>query len=116
MGLAAEDLPAQQDRSGWPTLRDRLTEAFLARPRQHWTDVFDAIDACVTPVLSFDEASQHAHIVARGVVTVLNSIVQPSPAPRFSRTEAGTPAPPPSHASDAAAVIAEWSEQQARRR
>jgi alpha-methylacyl-CoA racemase len=108
VGLAGEALPAQHDRSGWPTLRDRLTEAFLSQPRQHWTEVFDAVDACVTPVLSFDEASRHPHVVARGVVTDLNGIVQPSPAPRFSRTDAGTPAPPPSNASDAAAIIAEW--------
>jgi alpha-methylacyl-CoA racemase len=110
VGLAAEALPAQHDRSGWPTLRDRLTKAFLAQPRQHWTGVFDAVDACVTPVLSFDEASRHPHVVARGVVAELDDIVQPNPAPRFSRTEAGTPAPPPSHASDAAAIIAEWSQ------
>ena len=113
VGLAGEELPAQHDRSGWPTLRDRLTEAFLAEPRQHWTDVFDAVDACVTPVLSFDEARRHEHIVARQVVTDLNGIVQPSPAPRFSRTDPGTPAPPPSHAIEADAVITEWRNEQA---
>ncbi|PZH18835.1 carnitine dehydratase [Streptomyces sp. NTH33] len=113
VGLAGEDLPDQHDRSGWLTLRARLTEAFLAKPRQHWTDVFSSIDACVTPVLSFDEASQHEHVVARRVVTNLNGIVQPSPAPRFSRTDPGTPGAPPSHAIDTKIIVAEWSEQQA---
>ena len=111
LDLAGQDLPPQHDRSGWPTLRDRLTEAFLAQPRQHWTDVFAAVDACVTPVLSFDEASQHEHVGARRTFTNLNGIVQPSPAPRFSRTAPGTPAPPPTHPIDADPVIAEWSEQ-----
>jgi alpha-methylacyl-CoA racemase len=68
----------------------------------------------VTPVLSFDEARRHEHIVARQVVTDLNGIVQPSPAPRFSRTDPGTPAPPPSRAIEADAVITEWRNEQAR--
>jgi alpha-methylacyl-CoA racemase len=111
VGLVAEALPAQHDRSGWPALRDRLTEAFLARPRQHWTQVFEAVDACVTPVLTFDEASRHPHVVARRVVTELNGIVQPAPAPRFSRTNPATPEPPPIGPIDADVVIREWSEQ-----
>jgi len=110
VGLAGEDLPAQHDRSGWPVLRARLTEAFLAESRQHWADAFAEVDACVTPVLSFDEASRDEHMVARGVVRNLNGIVQPSPAPRFSRTDPGTPAPPPHQPVDSDVVIAEWNE------
>jgi alpha-methylacyl-CoA racemase len=112
-GLADEDLPDQHDRSGWPTVHSRLSAVFLAKPRQHWVDVFSSVDACVTPVLSFEEASQHEHVVARGTVTNLNGIVQPSPAPRFSRNVPGTPKPPPSHTVDADTVISEWNEQQA---
>jgi alpha-methylacyl-CoA racemase len=111
LGLAGADLPAQHDRMGWPTLRAALTQAFLTQSRQHWTDVFGSIDACVTPVLSFDEASLHEHVVARQVVSNLNGIVQPSPAPRFSRSDPGTPTPPPSHAVDAESVIAGWAGQ-----
>ncbi|MEU1984509.1 CaiB/BaiF CoA-transferase family protein [Nocardia sp. NPDC019395] len=108
-GLADEDLPEQHDRSGWPTVRARLTEAFLAAPRQHWIDVFAEVDACVTPVLSFDEAGRHDHIVMRGVVRDLNGIVQPAPAPRFSRTKPGTPASPPRQPTDAGTILAEWT-------
>jgi alpha-methylacyl-CoA racemase len=113
LGLAGEDLPGQHDRSGWPTVRTRLTEVFLSKPRQHWIEAFASVDACVTPVLSFHEASQHEHVVAREVVKNLNGIVQPSPAPRFSRSKPGTPAPPPSGLVEARAIIAEWDKRSA---
>jgi len=108
-GLAEEALPDQHDRAGWPVIRARLTEAFLAEPRRYWEDVFDSVDACVTPVLSFDEAARHEHVVARRVVEDMGGIVQPAPAPRFSRTEPGTPERPPSRAVDADVILSHWS-------
>ncbi|QSE85869.1 CaiB/BaiF CoA transferase family protein [Rhodococcus koreensis] len=110
VGVEGEDLPDQHDRSGWPAIRERLTTAFGARPRQHWIDAFGSIDACVTPVLSFDEAARHDHMVQRGIVQELNGIVQPVAAPRFSRTEPGAPRPMPTHAIDAATVLEDWSQ------
>lgn len=107
-GLAGDTLPDQHDRAGWPTVRARLAEAFLSRPRSHWENVFGSVDACVTPVLTFDEASGHEHVVARGIVENMGGIVQPTPAPRFSRTETGTPGRPPSHPVDAAAILSDW--------
>ncbi|MEU2003384.1 CaiB/BaiF CoA-transferase family protein [Rhodococcus sp. NPDC019627] len=107
--LAGEDLPGQHDRAGWPTIRARLTEAFLTEPRRHWEDVFGSVDACVTPVLSFDEASRHEHVVARRIVENMGGIVQPTPAPRFSRTGTRTPERPPSHAISADDILADWS-------
>lgn len=108
-GLGDVDLPDQHDRSGWPTIRTALNEAFLAHPREHWERVFESVDACVSPVLTFDEASHHEHMVERGVVTELNGIVQPAPAPRFSRTHTETPSAPPLRAIDISDVVAGWS-------
>lgn len=108
LGLSQADLPEQKDPAGWPALRAALTTAFLRESRRHWTEVFESIDACVTPVLSFDEASEHEHMVQRGIVKELNGIVQPAPAPRFSRSDPGTPKPPPRQSTDAQAIIGEW--------
>src|SRR3546814_5607966 len=36
MGLAAGDLPSQNDRKAWPELRLRLAEAFRARTQAEW--------------------------------------------------------------------------------
>lgn len=108
LGLSAADFPGQYDRSGWPILRAALTSAFLREPRKHWVKVFERIDACVTPVLSFDEARQNEHMVQRQIVKNLNGIVQPLPAPRFSRSDPGIPKAPPSQVTDTRQIIAEW--------
>jgi len=84
--LGLEDLPEQYDRAGWPVLRQRLADVFATRTRDEWAQVFDGLDACVSPVLSLGEAPQHAHLAARQSVVVVDGVQQPAPAPRFSRT------------------------------
>ena len=108
LGLDGEDLPSQMDRSGWPTLRARFTAAFAAKPRDEWASVFADIDACVTPVLAFGEVADHPHIRSRDTIIDVNGAPQAAPAPRFSRTPAGTPAAPPLPGSDTAEVLADW--------
>jgi len=106
LGLDVSDLPPQLDPSGWPALRDRLTAAFAARTQAEWLAVFDGSDACVVPVLSMAEAPGHPHNVARGTFIEVGGVRQPAPAPRFSRTPAAVPDPPPVPGSDTEAVLA----------
>ena len=106
LGLDASDLPPQLDPSGWPALRDRLTAAFAAKTQAEWLAVFDGSDACVVPVLSMAEAPGHPHNVARGTFIEVGGVRQPAPAPRFSRTPAAVPDPPPVPGSDTEAVLA----------
>ncbi|WP_409181443.1 CaiB/BaiF CoA transferase family protein [Amycolatopsis sp. VS8301801F10] len=108
LGLAAEDLPPQLDRAGWPTLRAAFTRAFLTKTRDEWTEVFDGTDACVTPVLAPDEAPRHPHIAARSGLITLDGIVQPAPAPRFSRSTPDVPSSPPVPGADTEKVLADW--------
>ena len=65
-------------------------------------------DACVTPVLSFDEAEKHPHIRARDTIVTLDGVPQAAPAPRFSRTPNDGPSPPPVPGGDTDAVLADW--------
>ncbi len=106
LGLDAAELPAQLDRSGWPVLRERLTAAFAQRTQAEWVAVFDGSDACVTPVLSMADAPGHPHNLARGTFIEVGGVCQPAPAPRFSRTPAAVPDPPPVPGSDTEAVLA----------
>ena len=106
LGLDAAELPAQLDRAGWPVLRERLTTAFAQRTQAEWVAVFDGSDACVTPVLSMADAPGHPHNVARGNFIEVGGVRQPAPAPRFSRTPAAVPDPPPVPGSDTEAVLA----------
>jgi alpha-methylacyl-CoA racemase len=94
LGLEGEDLPGQLDRDRWPELRARFTEVFKGRTRAEWTEIFDGTDACVAPVLGVAEASGHPHAAARTGFVAVGGVTQPAPAPRFSRTAAGTPTPP----------------------
>jgi alpha-methylacyl-CoA racemase len=95
LGLTDAELPAQLDRSGWPVLRSAFTRAFGSADRSHWLSVFDGTDACVTPVLTATEAAAHPHLVARGTLVEVDGVVQAAPAPRFSRTPAGSVAERP---------------------
>jgi alpha-methylacyl-CoA racemase len=112
LGLAEETLPAQHDRSMWPHLHDRIAAAFKAQDRNYWVSVFADVDACVTPVWSFDEAAHDQHMVQRQVLTELDGIRQPAPAPRFSRTRPEPPAPPPVSAVEADDVLSTWQSRQ----
>lgn len=105
LGLAGA-LPDRDDPSHWPELRNRLTEVFAQRTRQEWTDVFADSDACVAPVLSMTEAAEHPHVAARQTLVHQDGVLQPAPAPRFSRTAAPTPGRITSEVDPA--VLHEW--------
>ncbi|HEY6279095.1 MAG TPA: CaiB/BaiF CoA-transferase family protein [Streptosporangiaceae bacterium] len=94
LGLDPAGLPDQYDRSGWPQLRARLAEAFAGRTQAEWVAVFGGSDACVAPVVSPADAPAHPHNAARGTFVDVGGLLQPAPAPRFSRTPAGPPVPP----------------------
>ena len=106
LGLDPAGLPAQYDRSGWPVLRAALTAAFGGRTQAEWAAVFDGSDACVAPVVSPADAPDHPHNAARGTFVDVGGLIQPAPAPRFSRTPAGPPAPPQAAGASTAEVMA----------
>jgi alpha-methylacyl-CoA racemase len=108
LGLDPADLPDQHDRENWPVLRKRFTELFAARTRDEWAAHFAETDACVFPVLAFDEVAGHPHIAARGTVANLHGTVQSAPAPRFSRSDPGIPARPAEAPTPVADVLAGW--------
>lgn len=112
-GLAADidgggPIPPQNDRATWPAMKQRLAAVVRTRTKQEWAALFDGTDACVAPVLDFAEAPLHPHNVARGTFTEVAGVVQPAPAPRFSRTApviAGPPAVVGEHTDEA---LADW--------
>jgi alpha-methylacyl-CoA racemase len=107
LGLNPADLPGQNDRSRWPELRDRFTEAFASKDRDHWAKVFADSDACVTPVLAFGEVESEPHITERNTFYEVNGGLQPRPAPRFSRTAPETPrAAAP---TEVEAILKDWA-------
>jgi alpha-methylacyl-CoA racemase len=85
LDLRAPEL-RNRDRSNWPRLRTVLTNAFRTRTRADWCKLMEGSDICFAPVLTMDEAPAHAHMQDRGVFCEIDGVVQPGPAPRFSRT------------------------------
>ena len=103
LGIDPEGLPGQNDRAGWPAMRARFTAIFASKTRDEWTALLEGTDVCFGPILTMTEAAEHPHIKERGTVVNYHDILQPAPAPRFSRTEAEIqgPAVPPGHDTDA---------------
>ena len=87
--LGIEDTaPDRNDFASLGELRKVLTETFASRTQAEWAEVFDGTDACVAPILPLTEAAQHPHMAAREVYVERDGLLQPAPAPRFSRTGA----------------------------
>ena len=108
MGLGGADLPAQDDRARWPDLKRRFAEVFRAKTRDEWSEIMAGSDACFAPVLSLAEVGEHPHNRARGSFAERDGIVQPAPAPRFSRTQAEAGPPPPVAGAHSKTVLADW--------
>jgi alpha-methylacyl-CoA racemase len=106
-GADVEDLPDFDDRASWPELHRRFAAIFAARTRDEWCRLLEGTDSCFAPVLAPLEAPRHPHHVARASFVDVGGITQPAPAPRFSATPSGTPAPP-GEAGDAREWALAW--------
>jgi alpha-methylacyl-CoA racemase len=86
-------------------MREAIAALLAREPRDHWAALFAGRDACVTPVLGFGEAAAHPHARAREAYVEVDGVVQPAPAPRFSRSVPGRPRPAPEPGADGVAVL-----------
>jgi alpha-methylacyl-CoA racemase len=100
------------DRERWPEGKARLAALFKTKTREEWCNLLEGTDACFAPVLTTDEAPRHPHNAARRTYVEIDRIVQPAPAPRFSRSIPDLPIPPqpPSSRDEAEIALAAWFE------
>jgi alpha-methylacyl-CoA racemase len=98
----------QMDPRAWPELKVKLGAVFATRTRDAWCTLLEGSEACFAPVLDMDEAPGHPHNVARGTFLEIDGVVQPAPAPRFSRTQPHTPSAPSRPGADSAAILRDW--------
>lgn len=108
LGIDPSAFPEQFDRARWPEMRARFAEIFRTRTRDQWCEAMDGSDACFAPVLSPREAPQHPHNAARAAFVEVAGVMQPAPAPRFSRSEVETPRPAPVVGADADQALQDW--------
>jgi alpha-methylacyl-CoA racemase len=103
-GIKDEAFMAQMDRDAWPALTDKLADVIKTKTRDEWDAIMLGSDVCYAPVLSLTEAPKHPHNVARKTFLEMDGVVQPAPAPRFSRTAPEvTHGPLPVNSADALA-------------
>jgi alpha-methylacyl-CoA racemase len=89
-------------------LRATLEKLFKTRSRDAWCALLEGTDACFAPVLTMDEAPHHPHNIARGTFVEVDGVIQPGPAPRFSRTPSAQPTPPQALGEGTRSALAAW--------
>ncbi len=102
------DFRQQMNQKKWPELKEKLAAVFRSKTREEWCAVMEGTDVCFAPVLSMSEAAEHPHNKARQTFINLNGVVQPAPAPRFSRTVPEVQGPPPTVGQDTDQALADW--------
>ena len=91
-----------------PEVKARLERAFKMRSRDEWCALLEGSDACFAPVLTMEEAPHHPHNIARGTFVEVDGVIQPGPAPRFSRTPSARPTPPQVLGEGTRSALAAW--------
>ena len=101
-------LPDQLDRDQWPSMRERFEGIFREKTRDEWCTLLEGTDVCFAPVLDLAEAPGHAHNRHRGAFIELDGVVQPGPAPRFSRTPLEIRDAPPKPGANTRDALRKW--------
>ncbi len=107
-GIDPNSVRPQHDRNGWPELRAKLAQAFKSRTRDEWCAAMEGSDVCFAPVLDPWEAPQHPHLKSRETFLEAFGVVQPAPAPRFSRSIPKITGAPPAPGEHTEQVLLDW--------
>jgi alpha-methylacyl-CoA racemase len=108
LGLTVSELPAQHDRRHWPAMRKRFAEVFATKTRDEWVEAMRGRDACLSPVLTIDEAWSDAQMQARDTFVQMDGLTYPAPAPRLSKTPGAHRCRAPEPGADNEAVLSQW--------
>ncbi len=110
MGLTNDPVFKDQYTSTTQTLKkERLTEVFASKTRDEWCAILEGTDACFAPVLSMSEAPDHPQNKARCTFVDVDGVIQPAPAPRFSRTPAAPPTAAGAREMTVTEILSYWS-------
>jgi alpha-methylacyl-CoA racemase len=93
-GLDDQLTSEQNNREAWPEMKAQVDACIKSKTRAEWESIFEGSDVCFAPVLEPTEAPNHPHAKHRKAFAEVAGIVQPAPAPRFSRTESAIQGPP----------------------
>ena len=77
----------QHNKDLWPELKEKMTSIIKLKSRSEWVEIFSGSDACVSPVLSMEEAQAHPHNLEREAFISIDGFNQPNASPRYSKTK-----------------------------
>jgi len=100
-------VPQGETPEAWAGHGETMAARFREKTRAEWEAELVTPQSCATPVLSLAEAPHHPHARARGTFVEAGGVVQPAPAPRFSRTAAPAPSAPALPGDDTLGVLAD---------
>lgn len=86
--------------------RAELAAIFRSRSRAEWSQLFESVDCCVTPVLRPQESLEDAHLLARGMVVEVGGVRQFAPPLRLSEFEFAGATAAPAAGADSAVLLA----------
>jgi len=106
--LDRADLPEQDDRTEWPRMKKLFASVIKTRTRDEWCARAAGVEVCVAPVLDVDEIEKDPHLSARQTFVRFDGVLQPAPAPRFSRTQASLSRRPPLPGQHTVEALTDW--------
>ena len=107
-GLTDPEFNKQMDREAWPSLKQKISDVLLQKTRDEWCEIMEGTDICFAPVLSMAEAPKHPHNAERETFVEIKGVVQPAPAPRFSKTPGKIAGLPPGRGEHTEEILKEW--------
>jgi len=108
LDLDAKEFAAQNNPKKWEGYKAKFEAIFKTKTRDEWCDIMEGTDICFAPVLDYLEAQEHPHNVERNTYIKVDGIVQPAPAPRFSRTVSEVQSGSPAAGEHTEEVLKEW--------
>ena len=85
-----------------------MAKLMKTKTRAQWCDLLEGTDVCFAPVLSVTEAPKHPHNIARNAFEKVDGVIQPAPAPRFSRTPSKIQKGPSEVGADTELLLKDW--------
>ncbi len=107
-GIDDPDFQQQFDIPKWPQFKEKLATLFKTKTRDEWCGIMEGTDVCFAPVLNFEEAVNHPHNAERKTFVEVDGVVQPAPAPRFSRTVPEIQGPPFETGEHSESALRDW--------
>ncbi len=83
LGIEPEDFGPQHEVGLHAKQMAQLEAVFAEKTMREWAKVFGGSDACVTPVLTYEEVATDPHMAARSALTTVGNMRHPAVAPRM---------------------------------